>query len=128
MLALSVLVPSGLLIPTVPQMAPSLPTTTVIAKGSFVPGVGKNAQGEVFAGEISTLNLESLLDTVEVDVKGEEGIQADNAGKQRIAAQEEKKLTPAEAQKAKQEAFKKKQQEDASKPFFPELPKISITF
>ena len=43
MLALSVLVPSGLLIPTVPQMAPSLPTTTVITKGSFVPGVGKLA-------------------------------------------------------------------------------------
>ena len=110
-------------------MVPSLPTTTVIAKGSFVGGVGKNANGEVFAGEISTLNLESLLDTVEVDAKGQEGLAADSAGKQRLAAQQEKKLTPAEVQKAKQEAFKQKQLEDASKPFgLPELPKISISF
>jgi hypothetical protein len=110
-------------------MTPSLPTTTVIAKGSFVPGIGKNAQGEVFAGEISTLNLESLLDTVEVDAKGEEGLAKDEAGKERLAAQQEKKLTPAEAQKAKQEAFKKKQAEDAAKGFsLPSVPKISISF
>ena len=66
--------------------------------------------------------------TVPLDKKGDDGIKQDEAGVSRINERLEKKMTPAEAQAAKQAAFKAKQAADAEKGLFPDVKLPSLPF
>ena len=114
----------GLIVP-IPSPPVSLPTTTSIAVG--VLESTKTIKGDLYAGGTDTLDLSSMLEGVPSDLKGAEGVQKDQAGKERmLSSANEKKLTPAEQQAAKKAAFAAKQAADAEKPLFPsfDMPKL----
>ena len=82
------------------------------------------SQGDLYKGGTDSLDLTSMLEDVPADMKGDEGLDKDQAGKARIAERSEKPMTAAEKQAAKKAAFAAKQKADAEKPLFPELPKL----
>ena len=70
MLALAQCSSLGIIIPVATPPSVVLPTTMTLAKGmgSYVP------QGEIYAGGTDSLNLDSMLDGVPADMKGEVGV------------------------------------------------------
>ena len=105
----------------------SLPTTFVTAVG-----VIENTniiKGDMYKGGTDSLDLSSMLDTIEDTKRPEDSAFADAAGVARISEKLEKKMTPAEAQKAKQEAFKAKQAAQAAQGMvFPSMPDLPNPF
>jgi len=101
-----------------PSSTPAATSSTPAAPASAAP-TGSAA---------SSSSLSGLLDSVPVDLKGEEGVAKDAEGVARIKAKDTSEVTPltaAEKQAAKQAAFKAKKDAETGFEFsLPSLPKL----
>ena len=106
------------------------PTSFTLAKG-VSESMTSSSQGDLFKGDIDTLPMDSLLDTVNVDAPRRAGTDAGKAADvdeakaaalRSAVAGSDVGLSPKEKQAAKQAAFAAKQAADAAKGFSISLP------
>ena len=106
------------------------PTSFTLAKG-VSEAMTSSSQGDLFKGDIDTLPMDSLLDTVNVDAPRRAGTdsgkaadvdEAKAAALRSAVAGSDVGLTPKEKQAAKQAAFAAKQAADSAKGFSISLP------
>ena len=106
------------------------PTSFTLAKG-VSESMTSSSQGDLFKGDIDTLPMDSLLDTVNVDAPRRAGTdsgkaadvdEAKAAALRSAVAGSDVGLSPKEKQAAKQAAFAAKQAADSAKGFSISLP------
>ena len=106
------------------------PTSFTLAKG-VSESMTSSSQGDLFKGDIDTLPMDSLLDTVNVDAPRRAGTDAGKAADvdeakaaalRSAVAGSDVGLSPKEKQAAKQAAFAAKQAADSAKGFSISLP------
>ena len=106
------------------------PTSFTLAKG-VSESMTSSSQGDLFKGDIDTLPMDSLLDTVNVDAPRRAGTDAGKAADvdeakaaalRSAIAGSDVGLSPKEKQAAKQAAFAAKQAADSAKGFSISLP------
>ena len=106
------------------------PTSFTLAKG-VSEAMTSSSQGDLFKGDIDTLPMDSLLDTVNVDAPRRAGTdsgkaadvdEAKAAALRSAVAGSDVGLSPKEKQAAKQAAFAAKQAADSAKGFSISLP------